>query len=256
MLRWLLVVCLGIVGCSRAEPAPDPLQYLRVGVDPHTQGERAASAMEARGFTVEVKIVGDRYYAFDAWRAGESEVRVITERGTALAVQAPDLRALRRQRVALKPRAELDFDGDGELDILVALIEEQRRCLAWVQVDSQGFVSEVFLSRAEWGESPCVRDIRDGGRIILLEVSVPECGAPDARVRMLVGRVGSRWRLLQTPEAEALWAEERARRELALERAREREDISELARLGCEIGWMDALRGRGPAEAGPGEGEH
>ncbi len=255
MLRWLLVVCVGIVGCS-TQPAPDPLQYLRVGVDPHVQGERAVSAMEASGFTVEVKLVGDRYYAFDAWRAGESEVRVITARGTALAVQAPDLRALRRQRVALQPRAQLDFDGDGELDILVALIEEQRRCLAWVQVDSQGFVSEVFLSQADWGESPCVRDIRDGGRIILLEVAVPECGAPDARVQMIVGKVGSRWRLLQTPEAEAFWSAGRDRREAALEQARERGDVTELARLGCEIGWIDGLRGTGPEEDRPGEGEH
>ena len=259
MLRWLLgLLALGVclTGCNKSQPAPDPLQYLRVGVDPHEEGEAAASAMAASGFTIEQETRGERYYAFDAWRAGESEARVITERGTVLALRAPDLRDLRRQRVALKPGAELDFDGDGERDIVVALIESERSCLAWVQVDAQGFVSEPFLSRAEWGESPCVREIRDGGRIILLEVSVPECGAPDARVQMLVGRVGSRWRLLETPEAEALWSEGRVRREAALPQARERGDISELARLGCELGWMDQLRGVAPAEEGPREGEH
>jgi hypothetical protein len=244
------------MGCSKAQPSPDPLQYLRVGVDPLKEGEVAVSAMRANGFAVETELRGERYYAFDAWRAGESEVRVITERGTALAVQAPDLRVLQRQRVALSSSTRLDFDGDGESDVVVVLVEKQRSCLAWVQIDSQGFVTEVFLSLADWGESPCVREIRDEGRTILLEVNVPECGVKDARVQMLVGRAGSRWRLLQTPEAQSHWAVERGRRTVELEQARDRGDISDLARLGCEIGWIDELRGAPSAGDSSTERDH
>ena len=88
--------------------------------------------------------------AFDAVNGPYSTVRVVTTRGPSLSLQVPDVRWPERQWVKLAPDPRPDFDRDGRHDVVVAIREPERTCLAWVQVNLDGFVAEVFRSNREW----------------------------------------------------------------------------------------------------------
>ena len=231
------------VGCAKTEIAPDPLSYLRVGVDPAVEAEAVAKRLSETGYEVGHRVQGERYVAFDARRGAHSTVRVITLRGPVFSVAVPDVRAPARQRVALVPWPKRDFDGDAEFDVVVALVEPERTCFAWVQVDEGGFVREVFRPKSDWGELPCVRSI-DGE--LELEVSVPDCEVGSARVRLLVARSRQDWALLATPAARTHWAKETERRTEAMAHARAAGDSAEVERLACELRWLDELSSLAP----------
>ena len=237
-MRCWILGCVLAVGCAKAETAPDPLSYLRVGVDPAVEAQAVAGRLAKAGYEVGHRVEGARYVAFDARRGAHSTVRVITLRGPVLSVAVPDARAPARQRVALVPWPRRDFDGDAEFDVIVALVEPERTCFAWVQVDKGGFVREVFRPKSHWGELPCVRSI--GGELEL-EVNVPDCKVASARVRFLVARSAQDWTLLATPTARAHWEQETTRRTEAIARARAAGDSGAVERLACELRWFGKL---------------
>ncbi len=250
-MQWLLVVCLCLIACAKPEPVQDPLEYLRIGVDPSIEGLAVIRDLQNDGYRIGRRIHEPRYFAFDATRRPDSTVRIITARGPALSLQTPDVRAPHRAEVALAPDPRPDFDRDGEHDILIAMRELDRTCLAWVQVDAEGFVSAVFRPQAEWGDAPCVLAVDPTWPRVLLEVSVPDLPTTDARVSILVRAAIRDWVIDDSPSARRRWKREILRRETALAGAESAADLVTVERLRSELAWIEHLRGpKESADAG------
>jgi hypothetical protein len=231
-----------MVGCAKPEPVQDPLDYLRIGVDPRHEAEAIIEDLRRHGFTVGRRIDERGYVAFDAAQGPDSTVRVVTSRGPTLSIQVPDVRWPERLRVELAPDPRPDFDRDGQHDVVVAIRERARTCLAWAQVDSDGFVSEVFRSRPDWGDSPCVIEIDSSWPRLLLEVSIPNSSVPDARVRVPVRATARSWALDDSPSAVVHWDREIEERKQALQEAEARGDSLKADRLQAERDWLEQLR--------------
>jgi hypothetical protein len=231
-----------LVACTQPEPVQDPLDYLRIGVDPHQEADAIIEDLSAHGFQVGRRMDERDFVAFDAVRGPDSTVRVVTSRGPSLSLQVPDVRWPERLWVELGPDPRPDFDRDGRRDVVVAIRERERTCLAWAQVDADGFVSEVFRPRSAWGESPCVLEIDANWPRLLLEVSVPDSSAPDARVRLSVRATARTWILDDSPSAAAHWDSEIEHRKQALVDAEERADLPSVDRLRAELAWLERLR--------------
>jgi hypothetical protein len=125
---------------------------------------------------------------------------------------------------------------------VVTIRERERTCLAWAQVDDDGYASEVFRPRVDWGESPCVIEIDVSWPRLLLEVSVPDAPMPDARVRLPIKASARTWVLDHSPSATARWDQEVERRKQALEEAETLGDFPAARRLETELAWLDRLR--------------
>jgi hypothetical protein len=230
------------VACAHPEPVQDPLDYLRIGVDPRLEADAIIEDLRAHGFQIGRRVDERNFVAFDAMRGPDSTVRVVTSRGPALSIQLPDARWPERLWVALGPDPRPDFDRDGQHDVVVAIRERERTCLAWAQVDAGGFVSEVFRPSADWGQSPCVLEIDANWPRILLEVSVPDSLALEARVRLPVKARARSWALDDSPAAAVRWDGEIEHREQALQEAEARGDLPSAERLRAELRWLERLR--------------
>ncbi|MBW2190462.1 MAG: hypothetical protein JRG93_12895 [Deltaproteobacteria bacterium] len=232
-MRCLILGCACLVACAQPAPVQDPLDYLRLGVDPGAEADAVIEDLRKHGFEIGRRIDERDFVAFDAARGTESTVRVVTSRGPSLY-----------------------FDRDGQHDVVVTIRERGRTCLAWAQVDAHGYASEVFRPRIEWGESPCVIEIDVSWPRLLLEVSVPNAPMLDARVRIPIKASARRWVLDPSPSATARWDQEVERRKQALEEAETRGDIPAARRLETELGWLDRLRKAEPPVLEPtGDGE-
>jgi hypothetical protein len=241
-VRYAISVCVLLLGCTQPEPVQDPLDYLRIGVDPTQEANAVAEDLRLHGFTVGRRIEQAGFVAFDASNGADSTVRIVTSRGPAFSIQVPDVRWPERLSVELAPEPRPDFDRDGQSDVVVAIRERGRTCLGWAQVDSRGFVSEVLGSNPEWGESPCVIHIDSTWPRLLLEVSVPDSRAPGARVRFPLRATARTWIPDDSPAAAPQWAREVAQREEALAGARSRGDEVGVQRLEAELAWLERLR--------------
>jgi hypothetical protein len=231
-----------LVACAQPEPVQDPLDYLRIGVDPRVEANAIIKDLRAHGFEVGRRIDERDFVAFDARRGPDSTVRVVTSRGPTLSIQVPDARWPERLWVEVGADPRPDFDRDGRHDVVVAIRESDRTCLAWAQVDPDGYVSEVFLPRSDWGESPCVIEIDASWPRLLLEVSVPDSPVPDARVQFQVKAKARSWVLDDSPSATARWDQDIAHRKQAHEEAEVRGDVPTAQRLEVELAWFDQLR--------------
>lgn len=244
------------MACAKPELVQDPLEYLRIGVDPHAEGLAVIHALESDGYQIGRRIEEPRYFAFDAALAPDSTVRILTTRGPALSLQTPDVRAPHRARVALAPDPRPDFDRDGERDIVMVIGELDRNCLAWVQVDAEGFVSAVFRAPTEWGDAPCVVEIDPSWPRLLLEVSVPQASVPNARVRIPIQAAARGWVIDDSPSAQDRWSHEIDQRETALAAAQSGAEPSAIERLRTELTWIEHLRPTDePTDAGVPEAE-
>ena len=241
-MRFLILSCACLVACTKPEPVQDPLDYLRVGVDPRQEASAVMEDLRAHGFQIGHVIDEREYVAFDASDGADSTVRVVTSRGPALAMQVPDVRWPERLWVGLGAGPRPDFDGDGQRDVVIAIRERDRVCLAWAQVSADGFVSEVFRPRDEWGDFPCVIEIDVAGPRVLLEVSVPDAPTRDARVRVPIEERDGGWVIDRSPETNARWDREVEQRQRALEKAETIGDAAAAARLSAELDWLERLR--------------
>lgn len=243
-MRYLILGCAFIAACAgKAPPAQDPLDYLQVGVDPRAEANAIIGDLRQNGFQVGRRIDEAGYVAFDAAAGGDATVRIVTSRGVALSVGTPDARWPERLWVELASEPRPDFDRDGQRDVLVSLRERDRTCLGWVEVNPEGFASEVFRPMAEWGESPCVLEIDPDRPRLLLEVSLP--GMSDARVRVPVKGQARTWVLDDSVAAQPHWRNEITRRRQALEVSEKQGQIVRAARLRAEIAWLEQLRNAG-----------
>lgn len=242
-MRYSIVVCALLFGCAQPEPVvQDPLDYLRVGVEPSAEANAIADDLRLRGFTIGRRVDEVRYVAFDASNGIDSTVRVVTSRGPSFSLQVPDVRWPTWLWVELAPAPRPDFNRDGTADVLVSIRERGRACLGWVQVDAKGFVSEVFRPNPDWGQSPCVLHVDSTWPRLILEVTVPDSPTPNTRVRFPV-RAGARsWIPDDSLAAASQWNREIELREQALEEARSRGDQSAMKRLEAELAWLERLR--------------
>ncbi len=255
-MRFLLTACLIIFGCAKPEPVQDPLDYLRVGVDPRQEAEAIIADLRRNGFTIGRRIEEANYVAFDALRGPDSTVRVVTTRGPSLSIRTPDVRWPERLWLELGTMPSPDFDRDGSPDVIVSIREPGRSCLAWAQVDAEGFISEVFRPRPDWGESPCVVQIDPTWPRLLLELDVPDAAASDARVRVPVRASARSWALDDSPSSLVYWERELEQRKNALEEAEVRGDGEAATRLKAELDWLGQLRkAAGPVLEPAGDGE-
>jgi len=237
----MILGCVVLAACAKAGPAAqNPLDYLQVGVDPRQEADAIIADLRRHGFVVGRRIDESSYVAFDAKSDGDSTVRVITSRGVALLVESPDARWPERLWVELAPDLRLDFDQDGERDIVVAMRERDRTCLAWAAISRDGFASEVFRPQAEWGESPCVLEIDLSGLRLVLEVTVPN--AREARVRLPIQASGRDWVVDDSASAAAQWEQAMEQRREALKLAELRGDARGADRIRAELAWLARLR--------------
>jgi len=245
-----------LIACSQSKSAQDPLEYLRVGVDPRSESEAIIEDLRAHRFEIGRRIAEPDFVAFDAARGSESTVRVVTSRGPALSIHVPDVRWPERTSVKLAPDPRPDFDRDGRRDVVIAIVELDRTCLAWVQVDPSGFVSEVFRPRSDWGDRPCVIEIDLSWPRLLLEVSVPDAPSADARVRFPVKATARSWVLDDSPSTASHWEREIERRKQGIEEAEARGDLPTALRLQAELAWLEQLRNaEAPVLEAQGDGE-
>jgi hypothetical protein len=245
-----------LVACAQPKPVQDPLDYLRIGVDPLAEADAVIEDLRRHGFEIGRRIDELDFVAFDAVRGPDSTVRVVTSRGPSLSIQVPDARWPERLWVELGPDPRPDFDRDGRHDVVVAIRERERTCLAWAQIDADGYASEVFLPRSDWGESPCVIEIDASWPRLLLEVSVPDSPVPGARVQLPVKANARSWVLDDSPSATARWDREIEHRKQALEEAEARGDLPAADRLETELAWLDRLRkAKDPVLEATGDGE-
>jgi len=245
-----------MIGCAKPEPVQDPLDYLRIGVDPREEAIAIIEDLRRHGYTIGGQIEEPGYVAFDAVNGLESTVRVVTTRGPSLSLQVPDVRWPERRWLKLAPDPRPDFDRDGRHDVVVAIREQGRTCLAWVQVNLDGFVAEVFRSNREWGDSPCVIEVDPNWPRLLLEVSVPDATSADARVRVPVRAIARGWALDDSPSAIVHWDRQIEGRKQALEEAKKRGDARSSDRLKSELDWLERLRkAKEPVLEPAGDGE-
>lgn len=240
-VRYLLLGCLVVLSCAKEEvPVQDPLDYLRVGVDPSDEADAIIDDLRRNGFQLGTRLDEESYIAFDAVSGGESTVRVISARGVVLSLESPDVRWPARLSVELASGPRPDFNLDGQRDVIVALRERDRTCLAWAQVDQEGFATEVFRPRVEWGESPCVVEIHPDRPELMLEVSVPD--GPGTRVRVPLRADGTSWNIDDSARASAFFDAAVEQRTKELEVREMRGEQRAVGLLRAELTWLERLR--------------
>ena len=111
---------------------------------------------------------------------------------------------------------------------------------AWAQVDHEGFATEVFRPRIEWGESPCVVEIHPDRPELMLEVSVPD--VPGARVRAPLRAEGTSWNIDDSARASAFFDAAVEQRTKELEVREMRGEQRAAGRLRAELTWLERLR--------------
>jgi hypothetical protein len=246
-MRAFTVAALLLLSCAQeAAPVQDPLDYLRVGVDPFEEADAMVEQLRRNGFEVGRRFDAAEYVAFDAAHAGDTLVRVVSRRGAVLSLQAPDARWPERLWVELAEEPTVDFDADGQRDVLVSLRERDRQCIGWAVVNDEGYAIEAVRPRAEWGERPCITEVSAGGARLTLEVDVPDSIVPGARVSVPLRRDGEAWVLDNSSAQRARWDEEAETRTKALEAFELRGDDTNAAKVRAELEWLDHLR-NGPA---------
>ena len=256
-MRFLVIGAGLLLSCAQ-EPGPvqDPLDYLRVGVDPSQEADAMIAELGRNGFEVGHRFDEAGYVAFDAAHGGDTVVRVLTRRGVALSIQAPDVRWPERLWVELADEPRLDADSDGRRDVLVLLRERDRVCLGWARIDDEGYAVEVVRPKESWGERPCVLEIDRGGQRLLLEVDVPKSPVPAARVQVPVRSSRPGWSVDTSSAAAARWDAAVASRTESLAAFERRADEVNAARLRAELDWLDQLRnGPVPMLEPPDDGE-
>jgi hypothetical protein len=241
-VRAIVVLCVCVASCAKAEAVQDPLDYLRIGVDPRAEAREVVRDLERHGYRIGRRIEEPRYVAFEASSGPDSTVRILTTRGPAFAIHSPDVRTPRRVRVGLASIDQPDSDGDGQRDVVVAIEEIDRTCFAWLEVDDSGFVSEVFRPESSWGEAACLLHIDPRGARLVLEVTVPGASGLGARVKVPIRTGTEGWTIDHSPSATDRWEHETRLRKLALDAAKSAGDVSAIERLETELGWIERLR--------------
>lgn len=252
-------VCLALAalcGASCADPVEprDPVDYLRVGVDPREEAAHLVQAFVEEGYRVRQLVDTDDVVMLDAAGPdGQSALRVVTHVGVALGIDAPDRRFPTRERVRglPAPLSGTDLDGDGTVELLIAVVDSARltECVAVVRVDEHGRVSEVSVDTRSVQDGACVEraeDVAGDARTELLVVgryTVPPLSVPASVAVPFTGFEGSY--MPMGPASSRYFRSERAVRLERLEDARRTRDADTISRLAVELGLLRFFEGEG-----------
>ncbi|MEM7138720.1 MAG: hypothetical protein AAF500_19240 [Myxococcota bacterium] len=241
-MRVFVLALLAFASCAEPEPVQDPLDYLRVGIDPSAEANEVIVDLQRAGYTLGRKVVGTRYAAFGAARGADSTVRILTSRGPSFVLETPDVRTPRRVRVALAPDPWPDFDDDGEPEVVVESREFGRTCLLLLEVGTEGFVARAFAADRSWGDAPCVLALFERPARLRLEVRVPGARSKDGRVVIPLREVGGDWVIDRTREGTEYWDAEVQGRHRARAEALDGGLVSVVERIDAELAWIDHIR--------------
>lgn len=232
----------------------DPVDYLRVGVDPREEAEHVAQAFVDEGYRVRQLVDRSDVAMIDAvGPEGQTALRVVTHVGVALGIDAPDRSFPTRERVRglPAPLSGTDLDGDGAVELLIAVVESTRRteCVAVVRVDEHGQVREVPVDTRPVQEDACVERAEDVGgdpRAELLVVGryvVPPLSVPASVAVPFTGFEGGY--MPMGAASGRYFAGERSVRVERLEDARRARDSGTISRLAVELGLLRFFEGAG-----------
>lgn len=240
-----------LAGCSReTAPQVDPLEYLRVGVEPEAEADALERHFVQRGARVDARVGGSGFRALSFEGPGDATaVRVITEQGVAAALDAPQRPEVSTVSLATDVPNGRDLDGDGRPEIVVAVRAPgaPRACLGLLRVLRDGAIREVGLDPGEALPGTCVERLRDVGGAPGPEALVVErydrtwTGSPGEVRLPLVGRSG-RWGPALASAYDEFWKDAVTRREERLERSKPREEPSRVLMLAVELAAIARLR--------------
>lgn len=231
----------------------DPLRYLAVGVEPREEARTEERALMTRGYRVRARVDGTNFVALGASTAGEerSAVRVITERGMVLGVDAPSRDRPTWTRVELLESASgRDLDGDETEEIVLRVRDSVRfaPCLAVVRVTAEGAAYEVTIDTRAHGERACIEavgDVERDGRLELF-VGYRPWHVPGAPVPVVeVPYVGADGAFTPAPPSTVALHARDAMPARALERdqARASGDVGNVVALTLELAWYGLAAG-------------
>lgn len=247
----ILLLAAPLVGCTPTQSSvlPDDTHYLSVGIDPRAAIDEATRVLAPHGLAVGVRVDAPRFSAASyAGRSGRTALRVATERGMALALDADaDEGAL----LSLDARTGTDLTADGAADVVIVRTESTRRCLALAEVDGEGLLRAAPTDPRWLDRALCIDELIDlthDGRVeAIVEVPFRDLGvpAPSLRVPMTLDAT-SRFAPSAWPQGYAL--AEIARRDAQLEVALARGDGANATRLAIELALLSATRNGDDAE--------
>lgn len=251
------LACVALVAaaaCSEPAPAVDPLAFLRVGLDARAEADAVAAGFRRRGFTELRRITGDDHVALGFARRSPtraSAVRVVTDRGIAIALDAPNPRALDLAEVRLAEPVGPggDIDADGRSEIVVELVDETRprTCLRVLRVRPDGLVDELPIALPEAPDA-CVEQLADVGAdrrpeaILVVRHHELARGEPPS-VRALRTPTSTGWLPPLPGPFRGFTDRERAAREAELSDAREALDVERAYRVAVELAALSRLAG-------------
>ena len=224
---------LGVACGSPGLEMRDPIDYLRVGVDPRDEAQSTRRSLSREGYDVHTVVEADDVFVLNALRPrdGATAVRVVTRAGIALGLDAPDRAHPARDRVEGLP-AEVsgrDLLGDGNLEVLLRVDGRDRAapCIAVVRIDAQGRAVELPLPTRRVQVGACAEEAEvivrgDGERVVALLVVARYALASVAEVASVAiplrGHEGEF--VLLGPDAPGYFAARIAERERNAERVR------------------------------------
>lgn len=257
-LATLLSTAFWAIGCGGSgSRLPDYTEFLQAGVDPGAEADALASGLERAGFVIATRVETERWVALEARRGGDEgqrAIRVVTSRGAALVLDShePDGLLPRHGRIELlpSPRAPShDLDGDRRDEVLVGAWHGAQRCVLPFRVAEDGTIAPVPPELDVLGAGACIESFRDvdgDDRLeaiavvrlpALARAEVPAVEAPLVRGQSGAFRAG--------PAPVRFVAEERARRERALDVAVRELDREEVYRLALELAALVRIAGSG-----------
>jgi hypothetical protein len=166
-VAWLTT--LALLGCRGPATPIDDARHLRVGLDARAEADAIEAQLRGRGWVRVVRVDAPGAVGL-AMRGdeGRTALRVVTQRGLVLAVEAPT-ESLERAEVGLID-APTDLDRDGFVELLPAATDAatERRCFAIARVMPDGSLVEVTPSFEGLGGSACLEalvDLEGDGRL-------------------------------------------------------------------------------------------
>lgn len=245
---WLPVVIV-LSACGASAELTDPLDRVSFGLDMHEEAREVERAIEREGYMLDVRLESRAFVAFDARNAArESRVRVVTNRGLAVAIDAGPAKPLERVELYNVPRAP----HSPELVVRGREAGQAYDCYRIFVIDGEGRSHELRVR--ESGLDACVRRVDDldgDGRLEVVGAeSLPSLSplVPPARVPVLLT---AREGVLVVADGHASAAarehlvdDER----LALSDARARNDARQALRIGLVLARFAHHGGAPPAD--------
>jgi hypothetical protein len=257
------VLLLGMIGCASTPPGPvfRDDNYLRFGVDPNTEANAVIESQKERDYRLAQRLVGRHFTALGFMdKGGRSRaVRILTMRGIGVALdsrpQSPIEPATTYALVAPPIKDTHDADQDGFEEVFVEEQTQGSACLRVFRVRDVGSIDPVVVESQVLGQEICPNaaiDL-DGDGIIELSTELELVGFPSAGgsvPNLLLPLWADKHRFVARPGPgpQRAWvAQQRASREVELQRARVRLDVASCYVLGIELAALAYLERSDPA---------